>query len=352
MKLTRLLAMLLALCLSIPSAFAAPVRDPQLEEMTIDLGLQTLVEWVAGAAVLSDVAGMEEALPPHQALVEGMLSLGVYNGILPARGEEKNRQVILPLDEIASHYDQIFTSGQYAAPKEALFPGLSYEAGGLKMDLSAHVSNPRIGAYIYSTAFDGETVHVKCDLYSYYEDYAISAENLPENGMTWLCHGEFFLHYAPEMTFGYTLDGFALSPVYLDGQLFAWQDVENTTYEYSVRLPAIFGLANDTADYMAWQTADGEAEMTIRVHADYQKSYDDTLSDFLLSNPGQTVTEQREFSQFFAVGEGAYTLWIIPESMNWAYSISLSFPAQRQAEFTLYAEFIRNSMMIWGLSNG
>ena len=31
---------------------------------------------------------------------------------------------------------------------------------------------------------------------------------------------------------------------------------------------------------------------------------------------------------------------------------TLTFPAERQAEFTLYAEFIRNSMIVWGLSNG
>lgn len=351
MKFSRLIAVLLCLCLFASSALAAPTRDAQLQEMTVDLGLQTLVEWVAGAAVLSDVTGMEDALPP-QALVEGMLSLGVYSGILAVQDQNASRQALLPLDEIASHYDQIFTSGQYAAPQEALFPGLSYEAGGLKMDLSAHASNPRIGAYIYSTGFDGEKVHVKCDLYSYYEDYAVSAENLPENGMSWLCHGEFTLHYAPEMAYGYTLDSFVLSPVYLDGQLAAWQAIENTAYEYSVNLPAIFGLADDAADHMAWQTADGEAEISIQVHTGYQKSYDDALSDFLLSNPGQTVTQERDFSQFFAVGEGIYTLLIVPEGLEWAYTVTLSFPAQRQAEFTLYAEFIRNSMIVWGLSNG
>lgn len=348
MKLRKMLALLLALCLMTPAALAAPARDAQLEEMTIDLGMQTLLELVLGAAVISDVQGMEENLAPAQPLMEGILALGLQNGALAA----ENGKMAFTQDQAAAVYASLFTSGEYAPLIQSALSCFTLKGEEMQFDLSFLSANPMIGVHIYSTAFDGEKVEALCDLYTYYDSYAQSAQLLPEDAMSWLCHGEITLNYAPETAFGYTVDQFALSPVYLNGRLSDWQQIENTTYEYSVNLPSILGLASDDPARMAWQTADGMAEAEIRVHTDYTASFDETLNQFMLSNPGQTVTQQREFSQFFAVGEGSYTLWIIPEGLSWAYTISLSFPAERQAEFALYAEFIRNSMIVWGLSNG
>jgi len=352
MKFCRILSILMALCLFVSPAAAAPTRDPQLEEMTVDLGMQTLAELIMGAAVLSDVTGMEENANPSPALLEGVLALGLYNGALPRGENAQNGKVSVDPQTAADYYNMIFSSGAYTPIQSPSFPGLCMKGQDLQFDLSSLSGNPQIGVYIYSTAFDGEKVTVLCDLYTYYDSRIQSAQVLPEDGMSWLCHGEIALTYSPEAAFGYTLDRFILSPVYLNGMLSDWHTAENTVYEYSVKLPSIFGLAADDPAAMTWQTADGAAEIQIRVHTGYKKSFDETLDAFLLSNPGQTVTQQREFSQFFAVGEGAYTLWIVPEGLEWAYAVTLSFPAERQAEFTLYAEFIRNSMIVWGLSNG
>lgn len=346
MKLRNVLALALALCLMAPAALAAPARDTQLEEMTIDLGMQTLVELVLGAAVISDVQGMEENLAPAQPLMEGAMALGLQNGALAAENGAVTRE------KAAAFYASLFTTGQYTPLTQSALSCFTAKGNDLQFDLSFLSANPMIGVYIYSTAFDGEKVVALCDLYTYYDTYAQSAQVLPEDAMSWLCHGEITLNYAPETAFGYTVDQFALSSAYLNGQLSDWQTVENTVYEYSVNLPSILGLASDDPALMAWQTADGLADVNIRVHTGYTATFDETLSQFLLSNPGQTVTQQREFSQFYAVGEGCYTLWVIPEGLSWAYTLTLSFPAERQAEFTLYAEFIRNSMIVWGLSNG
>lgn len=346
MRLQKMLALVLALCLMAPAALAAPARDAQREEMTIDLGMQTLVELVLGAAVISDVQDLEEDLAPAQALLEGAMALGLQNGAL--QGEN----AAVSQDQAGVYYDALFTSGEYVPLAASVLSCFRVKGEALQFDLSFLSSNPMIGVHIYSTAFDGERVEVLCDLYTYYDNYAYSAQVLPEDAMSWLCHGEITLNYAPESAFGYTVDRFALSPVYFNGRLSDWQQIENTAYEYSVNLPSILGLASDDPALMAWQSADGQAEATIRVHENYTASFDETLDQFLLQHPGQTVTRQQEFSQFFAVGEGSYTLWIIPEGLSWAYTLTLSFPAERQAEFTLYAEFIRNSMIVWGLSNG
>ena len=351
MMLKRITALLMCLMLMAPAALAASTRDAQLEEMTIDYGLQSLTDMVMGAAVLSDVAGLEENLPPSQQLLESLLALGLTNGaLIPA--ESSGKATRLSHAEAGAWVGRFFVEGEYAPITESAFPGLQANEKGLTFDLSAYSGNPMIGAHIYSTAFDGERVEVRCDVYAHYDSFLLSAQVLPEDGIQWLCHGEMTLRYMPESDYGYLVESFILSPVYLDGRISAWQSVENTEFEYSVNLPSILGLAEDAPGHMAWQTADGEVDLAIEVHTDYQMTYDETLSQFLLHNPGQTVTEQREFSQFYAMGQGTFSLLIIPDGLPWAYTLTMSFPAERQAEFTLYAEFIRNSMIVWGLSNG
>lgn len=349
MKFRAVLSVLLVLFLLMPAALAAPARDDQLQGMAVDPGMQLLLETVFGAAVLSDVQGMEESLPASPALIEATLALGLEYGLFT----EKEENCLLSQELSAEFVSRLFTCDAYTPLTQSqlgfFVPG---EGGSIQYNLSALLSNPSIGVYVYSVAFDGEKVQVLGDVYTHYEDHSMSAEVLPEDAMRWFCHGQATLTYHPEMYFGYTLDSFALSPVYLNGQLSDWQTIENTTYEYSVNLPSIFGLADDAPAAMHWQTADGDAELLIQVHTDYTDSYDDTLSAFLLTNPMQQVTEQREFSQFSAVGEGVYTLWIIPEDLPWAYTVSMTFPQERRAEYTLYAEFIRNSMSVWGLANG
>ena len=56
-------------------------------------------------------------------------------------------------------------------------------------------------------------------------------EELPEDTVTWVCNVEMTLRFAPETTFGYTLSSLSVSPVYADGNLTRWQEIENTRYE-------------------------------------------------------------------------------------------------------------------------
>ncbi|MBE5787020.1 MAG: hypothetical protein E7324_05715 [Clostridiales bacterium] len=349
MNMRRIISVLTMVCLLFacaPGAMAAPVRDKQLEEMTLDLGMQTLVDLVMGAAVLTDVSALETELQPDQALMEGVLALGMYQKVLPLDGKQ------LTYEQAKEMYGLVFTSGAYAPVEKAAAPFAAPAGQGLTFDFTDFQANPSIGVYIYSAAFDGADVTLLCDLYHYYDEPGMKAEDLPEETLTWLCHGEISLAYAPEAYFGYTLNGYTLSPVYLDGRLSDWQGMDNMEYEYSVTLPSILGLAEDAPGHMAWQSADGTVNLVIDVAVDSGMDYDQVLDAFLLNHPGQTVTQQREFSQFFAMGEGIYSLLVVPEGLPWAYTLTLSFPAERQAEFALYAEFIRNSLIVWGLSNG
>ena len=356
MKLRRVCSLLLVLCLLFsltPAALAAPTRDAQRAENTLEPGLKTLVELALGAAILHDVPSLEANEAPSQALVEGVLALGLYTLALPYTGEDIwENKAVLTDEEIAGLYKTVFTAGEYTRPASPLSPCITLQEKGMAFDLSSLRENPVIGAHIYSTAFDGSTVTLDCDLFTYYGEAAQSAEGLPEDALTWLCNAQVSLTYAPGAPYGYTLNGFSLSETYLNGMLYDWKAVENTEYEYSVTLPSILGLAEEAPACMVWQTAEGDATLTIEVTDKTEGGYDAALESFRGDASGLEITEERDFACFSAVGPGVYELHLIPEEINWAYTLVFRFPAQRQAEFTLYAEFIRNSLILWGVSNG
>lgn len=352
----KIVAWMLALCLllsCVPGALAAPVRDRAGEEP--EIGLQMLVNLAMGAAVLRDENVLTAGEQPSQALVEGVLALGMYTLQLPYSGGDELFQgkPTLTDAEIAALYTGIFASGEYVRPAESSCPCIALTADGMTMDLSELQENPAIGAYIYETAGDDDGVTVQCDLFTYWGEFGQNAEDLPEEALTWLCHGEVSLRYDEDALFGYTLAGYSLSDTYADGMLSDWQTAENTEYEYSVNLPSIFGLADEAAACRVWQTADGEATLTIEALPG-GVAYADALAAFMQENPDASITEEAEFSQaqFLAQQPGQIVLCVVADGVNWRYTVTLSFPEARQAEFALYAQFIRNSMQVWGASNG
>ncbi|MBQ9263653.1 MAG: hypothetical protein IJ189_05515 [Clostridia bacterium] len=362
----RLVLTLMAVCLCFAmtcSALAAPARDIQQADIEVDPGMKMLAETVLGAAVFTRTTGLEAGMIPSPALVESAFALGLYNLSLPHDGADLlENKPTLSSQEIQDLYGLLFVSGGYALPQVPSVAGVTRVNDGLTFDLSILQDAPMIGVYIYSAVVDeasggadadaaDPTIELMADLYSYYGDFSTDAYDLPEDALTWLCNAEIALKPAPDTAYGYRVERFALSDGYEDGMLSEWQDVENTAYEYSVNLPAILGLAEDDPAHWAWQTADGSA--TVRIDVENQNhTADQVMALWLSSHPGREVMQQTEFNTFYSTGEGAYDLWIISSDLPVLYHLSMQFPPERQAEYTLYSEFIRNSMIVWGISNG
>ncbi len=178
------------------------------------------------------------------------------------------------------------------------------------------------------------------------------AADLPEDALTWLCNAEIALERVPETAYGYRVRRFVLSEAYEDGMLSDWQPVENAAYEYSVNVPSIMGLAQDDPAHMVFQTADGSASLRIDAEALNGRGADQVLSGFLAANPERQLVREEAFTRYYSTGEGDYQLWVISNALDLYYHVTLQFPPERQAEYTLYSEFIRNSLIAWGISNG
>ena len=354
MKMRGIIAITLTLCLILSSipALAAPARDVRTMEATADEKMRTLIDimLIASAGELfafPETLTLAPGQQPDHALTERAIAAAAY-----VRDESD-----LSDEEAAHLYRQLFTAGQYAFPaggEYTLSESVSYSVTGkiLTVDASPAPVSPAFGAYIYSTQFDGDDVQVGCDLY--HTDHAfdgMDADDIPEESLVWIRGARFSLHFAPETEYGYTVNGFSYTPAYQDGDLTVWQEIENTEFEYSFNLPARLGLADDTPARMVWQSADGAACLTVETE-EGSKTFDEALALFTLTHPGQTVIQERLFDDFYAFSDGVFTLIVVSEDLPWHYTLTFTFPTERQTEYELYSEIIRNSFIAWGISNG
>ena len=355
MKMKKLLAALLCLCLccaAVP-ALAAPARDIQAMDVMLDDNLLNLVNILAAAIPEECFGGagctvLAEGEEPGSLLVEQALTAAVLY---------TQPTTVMTREEADNLYHQLFTYGEFDVVEKAeSLTFLTLTEDGVETDPEIITQQGGAGAWVYSAAFDGDDVTLKCDVF--YLDYAdfggyqtLEVAELPENDLTWAYGAEMSLRSDPEKVFGYTLNSMTITPVYADGNLSRWQDVENTEYEYSVKIPSILGLADDDAAHMSWQTGDGNAALTIDVDEE-SLDFDTALTQFMEAHPGLVVDQARAFGYFCAWGKTCFFLVYADEALNWNYTVTLRFPADRQAEYALYAEFIRNSMIVWGLSNG
>ena len=356
MKANRICALLLLISIlfaGVP-ALAAPTRDTRRADITIDQNAQTLLEITAEAAFGPDWASVLDGRMPRDyaslengAPVSDLIAQRAAACYM-ARMSEKDE---LTREEAESLIQGIYTNGQWTMEKETGEGLITLTGDTLSLNRDALNQDFALGVYPYSAEFDGEQVLVKADLYACPMEYAAPVDELPEDMVIWISHMEYTLKNAPEAMFGYTVSGYQLSPLYLDGDLTAWITEENTDYEYSLNLPYSLGLASEDPAHRVWQSADGQVTLKIDV-AEESLSLQDALQNFMAQRPEANPAMEEEWNRFYAVLPGSYTLVTVSENLNWAYTLTLSFPAERQAEYELYAEFIRNSFSIWGISNG
>ena len=88
MKKVLALMLALALALGCMPALAAPMRDAKNDGGN-EIGLKNMVSLAMGAAVLRDEDSLAPGEAPSQALVEGVLALGMQTLMLPYSGGDE-----------------------------------------------------------------------------------------------------------------------------------------------------------------------------------------------------------------------------------------------------------------------
>ena len=350
MKDKKIVALALALMLTLTSlpALAAPTRDLQAMEVTADEKLKTLVN-IACEAIPEECFSLEEAcivLEQDQAPTAYLTQQALWAAVL------LTRETTWISDEEADHlYRQIFTNGAYdaAAIADIELPFTAAKDGGLEVD--PQVRSIRLGgAYIYAASFDGTDALVQCDLY-FCEVEGADVDEVSEALLTWTNQAELSLRFAPETEFGWTVNSISLSPSYRDGNFGDWWEAENEALEYSVHIPNSLQIVDEAADHWVFKNLEGDVSLTIEAKKD-SLTYNQALAAFMQAHPDQEVKREELYDAFTLLRAGEFIMVVTADGCPWTYTVTLTFPAERQAEYAFYAEIIRNSFGVWGLSNG
>ena len=106
--------------------------------------------------------------------------------------------------------------------------------------------------------------------------------------------------------------------------------------------------AADGVDYSYSEEDKVVATVTYR----FEEAKGTSLADYAksLGGEGMIVDVNEDLAQATAQAAGMYL--VICAGEDGFHSLTLSYPAEREAEFTLYAEFMRNSFVVSGQSNG
>ena len=221
--------------------------------------------------------------------------------------------------------------------------------------------------YVYAASYDGEKAVVYGDIYAcetvmdedqplgegeIWQEYTAENANawllmLPEESVTFLYHCRLTLVPDLDAESGWQVVSCdELSPLYAAGRTINWQQADNTEFGYSLLLPTGFELKEDVARHMLWQMA-GSTE-TLKVDAMENPGYEALLADYLSAPTGEVLLEEREFGTFSTYGDTFYEMYAAMEGTEYAYILRLDFPAERQGEYLLYGELIRNSFFVWG----
>lgn len=322
-------------------ASAAPARDQRPDSVWMEGDPEGLLSVVMSAAMLKDQDALAAGSPPAQGLVEAAFAVYVYN----SRGLER---VTLEEGDCAELYDALFASGSFHMPEKGDCPCVTVENGRMTLDLAELNETPLVGAWIYSAREENGTMRLDMDLYTAWGYYMTPALEIPEEDLTWYRHCTAVLSRAEESAFGWRLVSFQTGPIYQDGAFSAWQEYANPEAGYSLMLPSLMGQSRSDANDVLFETADGTA--SVRIERIAPMTRDQALSETAALKSGITL-EDAAFSLVLHIAPTGARI-LMYESDSCAYRVTLTYPSERMEEYGLYAEIMRNSFTIWGLSNG
>lgn len=202
-------------------------------------------------------------------------------------------------------------------------------------------NNTYVGAYVYSCVEDGGCYVLECDVY-----LEEGGDSLPEfaadNALTWLCDATVCVKRNGNE---YELVSVEAGDYYAAT---AMKTTVNTEKGFEVSLPDTFVPAADGVDYSYSEEDKVVATVTYR----FEEAKGTSLADYAksLGGEGMIVDVNEDLAQATAQAAGMYL--VICAGEDGFHSLTLSYPAEREAEFTLYAEFMRNSFVVSGQSNG
>ncbi len=334
-----LCAALLVFCAA--GASAAPARDRRSMAMEEDDSLRGFLATVMSAAYLKDVPALAAGETPSQGMVEAVLAVYEYHMLGPVRAE-------LTEQECADLYGSFFASGRFVLPEKGDCPCVTVENGRLIIDLEEMEETVLCGAYVYASAAGEGYLDLEADLYTAWGYYLTSAEEIPEEDLVWLRGARIRLEAAEGTAFGWRLVSFETGKTYAAGEMSRWEEYVNEDMGLSLNVPTGLTMTKEEADRVEWSTADG----TVRMALERKPGMSFAQGRALMEQMEGYAVYQEMFDVLMCVGTGEARILVCSDAVEYAYDLVLTYPEDRAQEYGLYAEIVRNSFVVWGLSNG
>ena len=348
-KFILLTAMALCLCVAAP-ALGAPHRDVRTV-LNGGTELETAVSLFGGAALMRDVYTVAEGEAVPQAMAEGTLLLGYGRHLLPnVDGDPTDGTETAQASELDGMLAKLFT-GPAAVAETPACPCITRSGDSLTFDITDVDVESAGGACIFSAWQDGDRLTVLADLYTAIAYFGEEMDLIPEEYITWVRTALFVLERDEGALLGYRLVAMTAYPDWLDGALSEWELTLGEDYE--VNLPTFFQLSS-SEDGTDVYTADGiDASVTLQtVSAAGQDPLAAARDEYAAAHPEATINMEPGLYYFTAETDGAYVMYVWPESSDTLRIITLTFPSERQYEFSFYGEIIRNSFYCEGMGLG
>ena len=344
------LALCMMLCVSLAAtALAAPCRDVRTEGR--DAELENAVSLFAGAALMRDVTDFTEGEAVPQPLAEGVLLLGFGRHLLASTdGNPSDETETADAAALQPILSSLF-SGDSQVPETPSCPCITRSGDQLVFDITDVDVESAGGAYIFSRWLDGERVVVLADLYNAIAYFGEEIAIIPEECISWVRTAMLTLERDSASPVGYRLVSMTAYPDWLDGSV---NEFELTLGEdYEVSLPPFLRLSN-SEDGTDTYVADGiPVQLTIQtLAAQGQDPLDAAREAFVAGHPDAAIVMEPQLSYFTGETDGAYTFVVCPDGAESMRVLTLTFPSERQYEFSFYGEIIRNSFWCEGMGLG
>ena len=357
----RTVCLTLALLMACSCAQAAPGRDVRDLDLRVNQSLKAFVNLMGGACLLRDVRELKENETPSDPLLEGALLLGLSRGLLPRTdGDPNDMEETLTV----SAAEQLL-SGLFACPGGVIFPQtpgcpcMKRSGDELTVNFDGVEASTSGGARIFSVRKEGSVLTVLADVYTSLASWQTDPLVVSEDCLTWEYTARFVLRQETgnsDALFGYRLISLESYPEWAQGCLDAWRSVRKDSFSFI--LPPDMGRWSESGTWeegnkeYRFETDDGAAVLTVREEpARSQDPLNWIRSDYLAAHPDAQVKLEPLLHYASAETQGEYALVVAPANGT-VYTFLLSFPTERQYEYSFVGEMIRNSFWCQGDSLG
>lgn len=324
------------------TAAAAPTRNRQLpvENLEMIAQIQPLADVVAAAAWRQGITLYRNGTAPEQALMEGVLLEALQSQLLVYDAQDQN--LSLTDGQVQHALDQLFYYQDLPGMKTPIHQSITASDQGLRFNLGWQ--QDYIGAFIYHIGLSEDEVLAMADIYQL-SGIQTTAEEAPEESLTWLAHMGFRFKSEPDSPLGFTLASFSVPEVY-QARGFLQFEVEDL---FEVQYPDLFteGDAIEGA-YLALKSEDGSSQLHI-----YREpgTVEDVKTAWVSQSPGDGTVSLRVREDgrlvYYSNGENRLAVYDPINGEDSCLVLTLVFSNLKPHEYELYFQFLDNSFVVY-----